>query len=157
MKRSMALLLLLGATGGIADAQRVPLDRTSVVATVTGLKPGQYVWAPAVAPAGPMLLIVNVRTQRAVLYRNGIPIGATTVSTGRPGFETPTGVFTILQKHVEHYSTKYDNAPMPFMQRLTWRGVALHAGQLPGRPASHGCITCRATSPACCLASPRLG
>ena len=87
-----------------------------------------------------MLLVVNVKTQRAVLFRNGVPIGATTISTGRPGYRTPTGAFTILQKQVEHYSSKYDNAPMPYMQRLTWYGVALHAGNLPGYPASHGCI-----------------
>ena len=67
-------------------------------------------------------------------------LAATTVSTGRPGHETPTGIFTILQKQIEHYSSKYDDAPMPFMQRLTWYGVALHAGRLPGFPASHGCI-----------------
>lgn len=121
-------------------AQQVDVSSGSAAEIVSRLKAGEYVWVPQVAPAGPMLLIVNVRTQRATLYRNGVPIGATTVSTGRPGFETPTGVFTILQKHVEHYSTKYDNAPMPYMQRLTWRGVALHAGQLPGYPASHGCI-----------------
>lgn len=121
-------------------AQRVDLRAGSVVETVAKLRPGEYVWAPEVAPSGPMLLIVNVATQRAVLFRNGVPIGATTVSTGRPGYATPTGVFTILEKHVEHYSRTYDNAPMPFMQRLTWRGVALHAGQLPGYPASHGCI-----------------
>jgi hypothetical protein len=87
-----------------------------------------------------MLFIVNLRNQRAILYRNGLPIAATTVSTGRRGYRTPTGVFTILQKHVEHYSSKYDNAPMPYMQRLTWYGVAMHAGHLPGYPASHGCI-----------------
>ena len=104
------------------------------------MKPGEYVWAPEVAPQGPMLLIVNVSTQRAVLFRNGVPIAATTVSTGRPGHATPTGVFTILQKQVEHHSSIYDNAPMPFMQRLTWQGVALHAGNLPGYPASHGCV-----------------
>ena len=86
------------------------------------------------------MLIVNTTTQRAILYRNGLPVAATTVSTGRPGYQTPAGVFTILQKHVEHYSSKYNNAPMPYMQRLTWKGVALHAGQLPGYPASHGCI-----------------
>lgn len=87
-----------------------------------------------------MLLIVNLKTQRAVVYRNGIPIGASTVSTGRPGHDTPIGIFTILQKQLEHYSSKYDNAPMPYMERLTWYGVALHAGNLPGYPASHGCI-----------------
>ena len=123
-----------------ARAQQVDVTRGSVTATVAELKPGEFVWAPNAAPAGPMLLAVNLATQRAILYRNGVPIGASTVSTGKPGYDTPKGVFTILQKHVEHYSNKYDNAPMPFMQRLTWYGVALHAGKLPGYPASHGCV-----------------
>jgi len=121
-------------------AQQIDLASGSVVQAVTHLQAGEYVWAPEVAPEGPMLLIVNVTTQRAVLYRNGVPIAATTVSTGRRGHATPTGVFTILQKQVEHYSSLYDSAPMPYMQRLTWQGVALHAGNLPGYPASHGCI-----------------
>ncbi len=130
--------LLLGSSA--AHAQQVDLISGSVVESVLRLRPGEYVWAPEIAPSGPMLLIVNVTTQRAVLFRNGIPIAASTASTGRPGYSTPTGVFTILQKRVEHYSSTYDNAPMPYMQRLTWRGVALHAGHLPGYPASHGCI-----------------
>lgn len=121
-------------------AQQIDLGSGSVVEAVTHLKAGEFVWAPQVAPQGPMLLIVNISTQRAVLYRNGVPIAASTVSTGRPGHSTPTGVFTILQKQVEHYSSLYDSAPMPYMQRLTWQGVALHAGNLPGYPASHGCI-----------------
>mgnify|MGYP002780924245 CR=1 FL=1 len=136
--------LLLAATfllfGGMAPAQQVRLDRGSIAEIVGTLKPGQFVWAPELAPKGPMLLVVNLATQRAVLFRNGVPVAASTVSTGRKGYETPTGVFTVLQKHVEHYSRTYDNAPMPYMQRLTWKGVALHAGQLPGYPASHGCI-----------------
>ena len=141
MRRILAFLsavaLLVSET---ALAQQVDLGSGSVVETVARLRPGEYVWAPEIAPRGPTLLVVNVTTQRAVLFRNGIPIAASTVSTGRPGYRTPTGLFTILQKHVEHYSTTYDNAPMPYMQRLTWRGIALHAGQLPGYPASHGCI-----------------
>jgi hypothetical protein len=87
-----------------------------------------------------MLIIVNLAAQRAVVFRNGVPFAATTVSTGRPGRETPTGIFTVLQKEVVHHSKTYDNAPMPFMQRLTWKGIALHAGNLPGYPASHGCV-----------------
>jgi hypothetical protein len=138
MKMLFSAMLLAAAAP--CAAQEVDLESGSVVQAVTQLKAGQYVWAPEVAPRGPMLLIVNVATQRAVLFRNGVPIAASTVSTGRPGHATPTGVFTILQKHVEHYSSLYDNAPMPYMQRLTWRGVALHAGNLPGYPASHGCI-----------------
>jgi hypothetical protein len=123
-----------------SQAQQLHIGSGSVVQAVTHLKAGQYVWAPQIAPKGPMLLIVNIESQRAVLFRNGIPIAASTVSTGRPGHDTPTGVFTILQKQVEHYSSIYDSAPMPYMQRLTWQGVALHAGSLPGHPASHGCI-----------------
>jgi hypothetical protein len=129
-------VLLAAAT----PAQQVPITSGSVAETVAHLRPGEYVWAPEVAPSGPVLLVVNLKTQRATLFRNGVPIAASTVSTGRPGYSTPTGVFTVLQKHVEHYSSKYDNAPMPYMQRLTWGGIALHAGNLPGRPASHGCI-----------------
>lgn len=134
------LIGVLLALGNSAAAQQVSIGEGSVVQSILTLRAGEFVWVPGIAPAGPMLLTVNVRTQRALLFRNGVPIAATTVSTGRPGNDTPTGVFTILQKRVEHYSSKYDNAPMPYMQRLTWGGVALHAGSLPGRPASHGCI-----------------
>lgn len=141
MRKCFALVLIAGILGSsVASAQQVEVGTGSVTERVLELKPGEYVWAPEIAPRGPLLLIVNLTTQRTVLFRNGVPVGASTVSTGRPGYSTPTGVFTILQKRVEHYSSTYDNAPMPYMQRLTWRGVALHAGQLPGYPASHGCI-----------------
>ena len=103
-------------------------------------KPGEYVWQPAVAPSGPLVIVVNLPLQQLHVYRNGVRIGASSISSGKPGHETPVGLFTILQKEAEHYSNVYDNAPMPWMQRLTWDGVALHAGRLPGHPASHGCI-----------------
>jgi hypothetical protein len=140
--RLPVLMLSIAAalSSAAAAAQQVDVTSGSVAESVARLRPGEFVWAPQIAPQGPMLLLVNLKTQRALLFRNGVPIAATTVSTGSPGRETPTGVFTILQKQVEHYSSKYDNAPMPFMQRLTWQGVALHAGKLPGYPASHGCI-----------------
>ncbi|MFA6117921.1 MAG: L,D-transpeptidase family protein [Sphingomonas sp.] len=148
--RKYALPLLAGAAlflGGwapspveIRPADPVSLAAGTVLDAVKRLKAGQYIWAPQIAPAGPLLMIINITTQRAVLYRNGVPIGITTVSTGRSGHLTPTGVFTVLQKQVRHYSSIYDNAPMPYMQRLTWGGVALHGGSLPGYPASHGCI-----------------
>jgi hypothetical protein len=140
MRPALKIALALALAASPAAAQQVPIDSGSVIRTVAGLKAGQYVWAPEVAPAGPVLVIVNVKTQRATVFRNGVPIGASTISTGKPGHETPTGVFTILQKQVEHYSSKYDAAPMPYMERVTWGGVALHAGHLPGYPASHGCI-----------------
>jgi len=106
------------------------------------LKPGEFVWLPAPqrSSSAPLMIIVNLGEQRAYVYRDGEPIAITTVSTGRPGRETPTGVYEILTKERMHHSNLYDDAPMPFMQRLSWGGVALHAGHVSGRPSSHGCI-----------------
>ncbi len=104
------------------------------------LKPGQWIWAPSIATSGPVLVYVDLSRQLATVYRNGVRIGVSTISTGKDGHETPTGVFTILQKDANHRSNKYNSAPMPFAQRLTWDGVALHAGGLPGYPESHGCV-----------------
>ncbi len=104
------------------------------------LQPGQWVWAPEISPKGPVLVVVDLSAQVATVYRNGVRIGVSTVSSGKPGHETPTGVFTILQKDPHHRSSTYNNAPMPYQERLTWDGVALHAGGLPGYPESHGCV-----------------
>lgn len=104
------------------------------------LAPGEFLWHPEIAPQGPVVVVVSLDEQRAYVYRNGLAIGVSTISSGQPGMDTPTGVFTILQKHREHRSNLYDDAPMPYMQRLTWDGIALHAGSLPGHPASHGCV-----------------
>lgn len=106
----------------------------------TKLAPGQYDWHPERSPTGPVLMVVSIDDQMAFLYRNGVEIARSTVSTGRQGKETPTGVFTILQKNVEHESSIYKGAQMPYMQRLTWGGIAMHAGALPGYPASAGCV-----------------
>jgi L,D-transpeptidase catalytic domain len=104
------------------------------------LKPGQFVWNPDRAPEGPVVIVVSIPDQLVTVYRNGVRIAVATCSTGRPGHATPTGTFVILQKDVNHHSSLYDDAPMPYMERLTWGGVALHAGNLPGYPASHGCV-----------------
>ena len=101
---------------------------------------GEFVWNPAAAPIGPIVVLVSLGEQRAYVYRNGVEIGVTTISSGKPGYGTPTGVFVILQKDKDHHSSKYNNAAMPYTQRLTWDGVALHAGGLPGYPSSHGCV-----------------
>lgn len=141
MKKLVALALLAAlAAPSTAPGQQVDLRSRPVLGAVASLKPGQFVWAPEAAPEGPVLMVVNLATQRAILFRNGVPIGASTVSSGKKGYETPTGVFTVLEKKKEHYSKTYNNAAMPNMQRLTWKGIALHAGNLPGYPASHGCI-----------------
>ena len=104
------------------------------------IKPGEYVWHPEISPAGPVVIIVSLPEQVLYVYRNGVRIGRSTVSSGKAGHRTPTGVFTILQKNVKHTSTIYKGASMPYMERLTWGGVALHAGNLPGYPAAHGCV-----------------
>src|SRR5215831_9450110 len=107
--------------------------------TVT-LKPGEYVWEPERAPEGPLLMIASITEQVAYVYRNGIRIARSSVSTGRPGHPTPTGVFRILEKEVHHTSSIYKGEEMPYMERVTWGGIALHAGDLPGYPDSHGCV-----------------
>jgi hypothetical protein len=104
------------------------------------LAPGHFLWEGEEVPSGPIVVVVSLTEQRAYVYRNGIRIGVTTVSTGKPGHGTPTGVFTVLQKDKDHHSSKYNDAAMPYTERLTWDGVALHAGGLPGYPSSHGCV-----------------
>lgn len=132
-RRCVALIVLLALCLAVAGAVATepPAD---------GLQPGQFRWTPELAPRGPLAIVVSLPAQRAHVYRNGVRIGTSTVSTGRRGFDTPPGIYTVLQKRREHYSNLYDDAPMPFMQRLTWDGLALHAGALPGYPASHGCV-----------------
>ena len=136
LRRRMARLLLLASlpmTAAVAAEDTAP-------AGPLALKPGQFLWHPEIAPDGPVVLVVSLDQQLAYVYRNGIAIGISTISSGKPGKDTPTGVFTILQKNKDHKSNLYNNAPMPYMQRLTWDGIALHGGTLPGYPASHGCV-----------------
>lgn len=115
-------------------------EGVAVTSIFERLKPQQYTWYPKRSVSGPILVFVSIPRQEAVVYRNGIRIGRAAVSTGRPGHETPTGVFQILQKDIDHHSKTYGNAPMPYMERLTWDGVALHTGFNPGHPDSHGCV-----------------
>src|SRR5215475_12150696 len=91
-------------------------------------------------PHGPLQIIISIKDQRISLYENGTLTARSSVSTGVEGHPTPLGVFSVLSKQKWHRSNIYSAAPMPYMQRLTWSGIALHAGHLPGYPASHGCI-----------------
>src|SRR5690606_2531849 len=116
------------------------VDGPTAPAASGTLQPGEFLWHPEIAPRGPIVVVVSLDEQRAYVYRNGLAIGVSTVSSGKPGKDTPTGVFTILQKNRDHRSNLYNNAPMPYMQRLTWDGIALHGGALPGHPASQGCV-----------------
>lgn len=103
------------------------------------LKPGQYLWRDAPA-TGESRVVISLSDQLAYLYRGNTLIGVATISTGKPPKVTPAGIFSILEKKPMHRSRKYENAPMPFMQRIDHYGIALHAGYNPGEPASHGCI-----------------
>jgi lipoprotein-anchoring transpeptidase ErfK/SrfK len=117
------------APGWWTVAHQAGLDEIAAEAERQRLRALRKVW-----------IVVSLPSQRAYVFRGGELIDSAPVSTGRPGHRTPTGRFPILQKRVHHYSNLYDNAPMPYMQRLTHGGIALHAGHLPGYPASHGCI-----------------
>ena len=143
MARIAAAALVLGLASELSPllAQGAPTSAELQLAKQADvLKPGEWVWAPQVARSGPVLVYVDLGRQRATVYRNGVRIGVSTISSGKGGYETPTGVFTILEKDKDHRSRTYDDAKMPYQQRLTWKGVALHAGSLPGFPASHGCV-----------------
>jgi len=130
----------LACAAASAAAQPVTHQYLSVMERAARLSTGQFVWMPEAASTGPLSLVIDLTTQRVLVYRGAVPIAASTISSGSEGRETPTGAFAILQKEVFHRSGTYDDAPMPYMQRLTDKGVAMHAGNLPGYSASHGCI-----------------
>jgi lipoprotein-anchoring transpeptidase ErfK/SrfK len=104
------------------------------------LEPGEFLWEPEGAPAGPVRIVIDLRAQHLYVYRGGVEIGRSFVLYGADNKPTPTGTFAILQKKVDHHSRTYD-APMPFMLRLTNDGVAIHASEvIDGESATHGCI-----------------
>ena len=94
----------------------------------------------SVKPQGPLIIAISIDRQTLKIYDANGFFAETPISTGMKGHPTPMGVFSIIQKHKLHHSNIYSGAPMPFMQRITWSGIAMHAGVLPGYPASHGCI-----------------
>jgi hypothetical protein len=138
----LVVVVALGALAGRSWAEPFWGARESKPADTdpATLAPGEFIWEGGAVTIGPLVVVVSVPEERAYVYRNGVRIGVTTVSTGRPGHDTPTGVFHVLQKDRDHRSKKYNDAPMPDAERLTWDGVALHAGGLPGYPSSHGCV-----------------
>lgn len=136
-------IFALTATGVFAQEKPggpvIPVQPT-LDGSPTPLAPGQFEFHPERSPGGPLLIVCSLDDQLLYAYRNGIQIARSTISTGREGKRTPTGVFTILQRKIDHESNIYKGAKMPYMQRLTWTGIAMHAGELPGHAASAGCI-----------------
>ena len=104
------------------------------------LRRGQYVWRDVPDDAGPERVVISLSDQMAYVYRGDTIMAATTISSGRDSKPTPSGIFSVLNKTPMYRSKKYDNAPMPFMQRIDEYGIALHGGVNPGYPASHGCV-----------------
>jgi lipoprotein-anchoring transpeptidase ErfK/SrfK len=129
-------------TGGATQAQAIPAELVTPTTSLAPIAPPP----PPTPPTPPqalengVLIVISKHSQRMFVFKNGRLWASSPVSTGRPGNDTPAGIFPILQKQVQHRSTLYAGASMPYMQRLTWDGVALHAGRLPGFRASHGCI-----------------
>jgi hypothetical protein len=139
MRAGGRLAASMGAgIGVVALLSAVTGDGASAQARRNGGKGEEVVLA---RPLGtPVLAVVSLNQQRVTVYDAAGPMLVSPVSSGKPGYDTPVGIYTVLERKVEHYSNLYDDASMPFMQRLTWSGVALHAGVLPGHPASAGCI-----------------
>lgn len=138
-----SLLLLFAALGVTTAADGAPVRRPAVrpAASVAGtLAPGTFRWLSEGPWAGPIYMVISIERQMVHVYDGDQLIAMASVSTGTKGHGTPKGDYPILQKRKYHRSNIYSNAPMPFMQRLTWDGIALHAGHNPGYPASHGCI-----------------
>jgi lipoprotein-anchoring transpeptidase ErfK/SrfK len=138
----MALAMLAGAPPAFAasgiDSVALPIEEAA-----TELSPNQFVWkdtntGPDIGK--PVSIVISLSTQRAFVYRGSTMVAATTISSGKDGKDTPLGTYPILQKEQAHKSNLYNDASMPFMQRLTWDGIAIHAGNNPGFPDSHGCI-----------------
>ena len=132
------LFVILG-TASIALAGPAAAADGVTADIVASLAPNTFVWQED-ASIEPISIVISINDQRAYVYRGETMIAVSSVSTGKDGKDTPTGTFPILQKAAAHRSNLYASASMPFMQRLTWDGVAIHAGRNPGFPASHGCI-----------------
>ena len=123
----------------VATIPLVPLG-TSHPAVAHGLSDTATDAKKKLTDPGPVLAVVSLAKQRIWVYGGTGLIAQSPVSTGKPGYRTPAGVFSVVQKRKFHRSNIYWNAPMPYMQRITWSGVTLHAGPVPGYPDSHGCI-----------------
>ena len=145
---TVALLASLSATAlFVASAEESRPGMAAGNAVAAAFDPTTPMPASADIPVAPVIelpatvvVLVSIPRQELHVYRGGVRIARSSISSGKPGHDTPEGVFPILQKKRMHHSNLYDDAPMPFMQRLTWGGVALHSGRNPGYPASHGCI-----------------
>lgn len=140
-RTSLALALLSAAISipSVASAKDVTLRTAEMISDRSILGAGDYFWNDTLDATGKISIQVNLATQMAYVYRGEDLIGATNISSGKAGFDTPQGSFTILGKEDNHWSKKY-KADMPYTMWVTNDGVALHSGVTPGRKTSHGCV-----------------
>jgi lipoprotein-anchoring transpeptidase ErfK/SrfK len=134
----LAIVLGMGATPALASSAAA-IAAMPIEQAAAELSPNQFVWKDN-GSGEPVSIVISLIEQRAFVYRGSTMIAATTISSGKDGKDTPLGTYPILQKNAVHKSSLYNDASMPFMQRLTWDGIAIHAGRNPGFPDSHGCI-----------------
>ena len=141
MKRLIELGFL-ACVAAAAAAHPVAQQKLSVIERADRLSTGQFVWEPEAALTGPVVLVIDLTRQHVLVYRGGVPIAASTISSGSKGRETPIGVFTILQKEVFHRSRTYDDAPMPYSVFYDgdYAVHGTHQVSRLGRPASAGCV-----------------
>ena len=135
----LATAVLAGLAGGLCLTDAVSAKVAETSSARNSSNPGQ--------PGRPVMAVVSLGRQRVTLYDADGWIMRAPVSSGQTGYETPAGIYSILQRKAEHYSNLYDDAEMPFMQRLTWSGIALHAGALPGFRHRTDACACPATLP----------
>ena len=128
------------AKAAAAEAAETARDDMRATFGKRFLENGEYLWKKGKGGAEVTRVVIDLADQLAFAYADDELIGVSTISSGTDANPTPTGIFPILEKKRMHRSIKYDNAPMPFMQRLDQFGIALHGGHLPGYPASHGCV-----------------
>ena len=126
-------------TWSVGNAPQAHRDMVATFGKV-GLKPGQDLWASSIPSDGDTRVVIERLTQMGYVYKGDKLIGVSTISTAKQGHITPLGEWTILEKRPFYRSKKYDNAPMPWMERIDEYGIALHGGGTPGFPESHGFI-----------------
>ena len=137
--RLLFLLVVLALPVG-ANATPSGFGINTILAYDAPLEPGEYVWDTEGVPPGRVKIVVDLAAERLYVYRSGVEIGRTMILYGADHKPTPTGTFTILEKDIDHRSNLYNDAPMPYMLRLTWGGVAIHGTDVDPVYATHGCV-----------------
>lgn len=142
LRRGIGAVAVVAAWVSVSSAAQAR-DAEPTSESVATMSPGDFLWSDGGASqpnARGVRIVVSITDQKMYVYRGIHLMAVSAVSTGKPGHDTPIGDFKILEKQVKHTSSLYDDAPMPYMQRITWDGVAIHAGRDPGYAASHGCV-----------------